>query len=228
MIDMNKIVNYIKTNKYVLLALYLPIYLISFFLIEKYVTGDFWVSYMWLDDYIPFCEYFIIPYVLWYPALFATGIYMLVKKDAEAFKRFMAFIICGFSISIIFCILVPNCQNLRPTVFAHNNIFTKLIKMIYAADTNTNVFPSVHVLGAIVIPLGVFDCSALKSKKFLRVISIILAILITASTVFIKQHSILDIFSAIILALILFLIIYIIIPKVKQHKKSIKSIQKNI
>ena len=60
---------YIQEHKYVLLVLYLPIYLIWFALVERMVpsTEGCFVSYLPLDDKIPFLPGFILAYVLWYP-----------------------------------------------------------------------------------------------------------------------------------------------------------------
>ena len=99
----------LKNYRYVLLVLYVPVYFACFFLIERLVpsTADYWVSYCPLDDLIPFNEYFIIPYYLWYPLLFAVGIYLMIK-DAPEFKRYMYCIMIGFSFCVVFCLLFPN------------------------------------------------------------------------------------------------------------------------
>lgn len=49
---------YIQEHKYVLLVLYVPVYLIWFALAEHMVptTDGCWVSYLPLDDKIPFCR----------------------------------------------------------------------------------------------------------------------------------------------------------------------------
>ena len=57
---------FIEKNKHGLLLLYFAIYLPWFAHLEKTVTTHFHVIHVALDDYIPFCEYFIIPYLLWF------------------------------------------------------------------------------------------------------------------------------------------------------------------
>lgn len=66
---------YIQEHKYVLLVLYLPIYLIWFALVERMVpsTEGCFVSYLPLDDKIPFLPGFILAYVLWYPFFDRSG-----------------------------------------------------------------------------------------------------------------------------------------------------------
>ena len=109
---------YIQEHKYVLLVLYLPIYLIWFALVERMVpsTEGCFVSYLPLDDKIPFLPGFILAYVLWYPFLIVPVVVTLLKDDRRAFIRYAAFIIAGFSISLTICMIWPNCQLLRPSV----------------------------------------------------------------------------------------------------------------
>ncbi|NMA67679.1 MAG: phosphatase PAP2 family protein, partial [Clostridiaceae bacterium] len=175
-------------------------------LAEKHITTDYWVSYIPFDDVIPFLEGFVIFYCLWYPFMILTGLYLLIK-DIPAFERYMWFIIFGFTISITICIIFPNGQDLRPLEFERVNLCTRMVEAIYKADTNTNVLPSMHVVGQLAAAIAVFDSKTLKNS-FIRTITVILTILVCLSTVFIKQHSILDIFAGIAVSIIVWLIVY--------------------
>lgn len=199
-------------HKLVLLtyAIYVPIYIGLFFVVEKLVpeSTDYWVSYMFLDDYIPFREEFIIFYYMWYPALVGMGIFLLINDEAE-YKRYMLSIIITFTFTLIFCLLVPNGQDLRPEVFPRDNIFTHMIAAIYKADTNTNVMPSVHAIGAFLGLISTHRTKEIKNKLSIFVLDL-LWILIAISTCFVKQHSILDIFGSMALCLIVYIVrIYI-------------------
>ena len=195
-----------KENRYLWYILVLPAFLTVFFLEEKLVTGSYWVSYMPLDDVIPFCEYFIIPYVLWYPFLFAVGLYMLLR-DHEGFKKFMTSIALSFFSVSLFFLIFPNGQDLRPASFERSNICTWIIGIIYTVDDNLNVLPSMHVLGALAAAEAVCMCKGLRSRK-IRAAAIVLAVIISVSTTFVKQHSALDVITAIPVAAVIFLIVY--------------------
>ena len=82
------------------------VYLSLFYLAEHLVTKNYWVSYLPIDDQIPFCRFFIVPYCLWHPLLVLMTAY-LIFTDPPAFKRFMLYIGFGFGGSIIFCMLFP-------------------------------------------------------------------------------------------------------------------------
>lgn len=198
---------YIKANKKVLpYFLFLPGYLLAFFLLETFISGNgnYWSSHIFLDDYIPFLEGFVIFYCLWYPFLIVPGLYLFFK-DISEFKKYIWYLICAFAICFAVYILVPNGQDLRPEVFERNNIFTDIVGLIYSADTNTNVFPSMHVAGALGAAAAFFRTDGLKKY---RAASVITAVLICASTVFIKQHSLLDVFGGIAVWLISYIAVY--------------------
>lgn len=198
---------YIKANKKVLpYFLFLPGYLLAFFLLETFISGDgnYWSSHIFLDDYIPFLEGFVVFYCLWYPFLIVPGLYLFFK-DISEFKKYIWYLICAFAICFTVYILVPNGQDLRPAVFERNNIFTDIVGLIYSADTNTNVFPSMHVAGALGAAAAFFRTDGLKKY---RAVSVITAVLICASTVFIKQHSLLDVFGGIAVWLISYIAVY--------------------
>ena len=198
--------DFVRANPHVWLAMYVPVFLLAFALAEHVITPQsaYWRSWVPLDDKIPFLEWFIVPYCLWYPFLAGAGLYALVREPA-AFRRFMYFLMAGFSLSLLICFLIPNGQDLRPQSFQRENIFTWIVAGIYRTDTNTNVFPSMHVVGAIAAAAAVFDCPKLRR---LRVPTVVLAVLISVSTVFVKQHSVLDIAGGLALSLPIGQIIY--------------------
>lgn len=202
---MKIILNWLKSHNYVFLALYLPLYLILYFILEGAITTDYWVSWCPLDGLIPFCSPFVIFYVLWFPLIFMTGLYVLIF-DPETFRRYMWFLAAGFSTSLLVCALFPNGQDMRPALEGAN-MFERLVMSLYANDTNTNVLPSMHVVAAINVVFAFFFSDKLR-KPGLCVFAVAMCVLISASTVLIKQHSILDIFAAVILCTALWPVIY--------------------
>lgn len=208
--------SFILSHKYVLWVLYLPCYLILFYLVEHVVVDDYWVSYLPLDDLIPFNEWFVIPYCMWYPAMAYAGILLLVTQP-DAFRRYMLFMSIGFTFCIVFCLIFPNGQDLRPAVMPRDNILCRLVFRLYSADTNTNVLPSMHVVGAAMVMFGLFE-SKYYQRWWKKLLVFAICFLITISTVFIKQHSILDIFASVILCVLLWLGIYFIPAKVRKRR----------
>ena len=199
-------------------VLFLPGYLLCFFLVEQLVPadGDYWVSYCRLDDYIPFVEGFVIPYCCWYPLLFCVGVYLMIH-DVPEFRRYMWFLIVGCGFSLLFCALFPNGQDLRPAAFPRENVYTHLLAGIYAADTNTNVLPSMHVIGSFAAAVASRRSGLLRRYSPLI---IVIAAGIGLSTVFVKQHSILDVFAGLAVALPIWWWLYL--RKDRKEKKAKK------
>lgn len=180
-------------------ALWLPVYLLSFALLERLPISRYWATQLPIDAHIPFCEWFVIPYCLWYPLLVAVGLYLLLR-DHPAFRRYMTFLALTFFISALIWLLLPNGQDLRPAVMPRDNFLTAVVSGLYSIDTNTNVFPSVHVVGSVGAALAVWDCPTLRRRKPLCHLTDLLAALICVSTVFIKQHAVLDVGGGLALA----------------------------
>jgi len=123
------------------------------------------------------------------------------------------------SICFIIYTLFPNGQDLRPTII-DTDIFSRLIKNIYMIDKPTNSNPSMHVLNSIAVHSVVINSKTFKNNYRIKTISLILMTLIITSTVMIKQHSIIDVISAILLSNIIYLLIYKlnIVKKLKENK----------
>lgn len=192
--------------RHLFLLLFWPVYLSLFVLTEKYVVPVYTV-YSPLDDLIPFCEFFVIPYVLWYACLAFVSLYTLFL-DIPAFKKFYTFLSVTCVITFAIYIIFPNMQNLRPTEFARDNILVDLMKALYSVDTNTNVCPSIHVIFSLGMLFTLWSTKLFKTVK-MRIMLIVITALICMATVFLKQHSVIDVFSGIALSAIVFPFVFI-------------------
>ena len=177
------------------LLLFWPIYGLLFMFVERFYQVDsYYVMYCGLDDLIPFQELFLIPYMFWFVFLVGIIVYTLFY-DIPAFKKTMYFIMLTYGFSILMYLLFPTCQNLRPESFERDNFLTRFMAGFYEFDTNTNVCPSIHVIGSLAVMFGAWHCKDLQHPAWKWSFAIVAA-LISISTVFLKQHSILDVFAA--------------------------------
>lgn len=175
---------------------YLPVYLLLFALAEKHITSGYWVSWCVMDDFIPFVKEFVAIYVLWYPLLVLLALWLL-WKDRRAFAGYARAIIIGFTACIAIFFILPSGQNLRPAALEGGDVFSAMLRGIYSVDTNTNVLPSMHVVGTMAAIAAAFKTQSLRRPA--RIFVLVLGVLINASTVLIKQHSALDVFAGIAL-----------------------------
>lgn len=211
-----KLTAFVKKYSHAWVLLYGFLYLPWFFYLENRRGVRYYYIHSPLDDCIPFVEYFIVPYLLWFLFIAATALYFFFT-DKKGFYKLAAFLCSGMTIFLIICTVFPNAQNLRPDSFAHDNIFTQLVGYIYHADTPTNVLPSIHVFNSIGAVVAISRSEALKKHRLVQWGSYILATLIILSTVFLKQHSVTDVIAAFAMACILYPLIY-----VAQEKRALK------
>lgn len=213
---MQAIKQFFKTHPHAWWGFYLPVYLAAFFIIEHFITDNYWATQTVLDSYVPFCEWFIFPYVSWSPLLVVLGVY-LILKDGEGFRRYMWYIMVTFTTAVVFCILIPNGQDLRPAVMEHHNLAAWLVEYTYSIDTNTNVFPSVHVVGVIDAWFAIWHTRGLKKRAW-RWSTAVYGVLVIASTMFIKQHAVIDVLAGLVVGFLGNYIVYGIIGRRRDRR----------
>ncbi|MBE5940349.1 MAG: phosphatase PAP2 family protein [Lachnospiraceae bacterium] len=221
----DKIKFIIKKYGHVWTASYIFLYLPWFLWLERTVTpqSDYFNIHIWIDDIIPFNEVFVIPYLLWFLYVPVSMAYIALRSKKEFYKASI-YLFVGMSICLFICTIWPNGQDLRiENLDVNKNIFTAIVGMIYHSDTNTNVFPSIHSFNSFAIFMMLFK-SEYISGKFRKPVLIstgILTALIIASTVILKQHSIVDAIGGVGLGIIMYILVYVINWK-KLFKKSKK------
>lgn len=176
------------------------VYFILYFLTENLIPAeDCYPVWCPLDDIIPFNELFVIPYVGWYVLIVISLGYFLLYH-VENFKGLQTYIMITQGLAMVCYILWPSRQDLRPTEFPRENVLTWIMGIIYSADTNTGVCPSLHVAYS----LGIAS-AWLKEKSaawYVKTIVVIFVVLVCLSVAFTKQHSVVDIFAALPVCLI--------------------------
>lgn len=189
------------------LIVYAIIYLTWFVWLEQNVTKNYKVIHVALDDYIPFCEWFVIPYFLWF-AYVSIVVLWLFFKNKDDYYRACIFLFTGMTIFLLISTLFPNGQHLRPHIMPRDNVLTALVSYLYSTDTPTNLWPSIHVYNSLGAHFAVVKNPALARKKWVRIGSFVLCTSIILSTMFIKQHSVFDVVTAFIMAAIMYGITY--------------------
>ncbi|KYH29306.1 MULTISPECIES: phosphatase PAP2 family protein [Clostridium] len=204
---MNYIRRFIKGNMHFLyLLLFVPLILVFCFC-EKFITPKY-IIHSKYDDYIPFIKFFIVPYMFWFVYM-AIGFVYFGLKSRKDFIKLFKFIFFGMSVSYVIFILFPNWQNMRP-ILKDKDVFSVVVGFIYSVDSSTNVFPSIHVINSIGVNIAICESSLFIERKSIKILSSLVMILICASTVFIKQHSLIDVIGGIVLSAVLYVCIYYI------------------
>lgn len=187
--------------------LFWPVFGLLFLLVERVWIRDYYTP-IWcaLDEAVPFCEVFLIPYLFWFVFLLGIHLYTLLY-DTESFRKLMQYIILTYLAAILIYIIFPNCQGLRPVEFERDNLFTRFLAGLYQIDTNTNVCPSIHVMGSVAVAACAWHSKPLSSSGW-RFAFCAVAALISVSTVFLKQHSVVDVMVALPICAVVYVLVY--------------------
>ncbi len=198
---------YMKYKHGIPLIIYMAVYLGWFTWLEKRSQKDYTLIHVGADDYIPFCEVFVVPYFLWFAYVAAVVLFLFLKNRQE-FSRACVFLFTGMTIFLIISTLWPNGHHLRPAVMPRDNIFTQAVSFLWKMDTPTNLWPSIHVYNSMGAHFAVMSSAGFRNRKGIRIASGILAFSIILSTMFIKQHSVFDVTTGIILGTVMYVLVY--------------------
>lgn len=155
------------------------------------------------DGFIPFLPVFILPYIIWYAFILGYLLYFWYK-DTRVYLKTLSVIVIGelvcFVIYFFFQTTVP-----RPDLVG-NGILIDLVGMIYNHDRPYNAFPSIHVLTTFAILLGNIN---IKNKHIFHSVFVpVMGTLIIISTLFVKQHYILDMLGSMFLTSFIYGIVF--------------------
>jgi hypothetical protein len=156
-----------------------------------------------IDSMIPFMKIFIIPYVAWYVFIFIVMMCLFLKDRDVYYTTVISYnlgLIASYITFFFFQTTVP-----RPEVIG-SDVLSKMVLAIYGADQPYNCFPSIHVLTSFLMVKAV-SISKIKTKFTLLGVWLS-AIIIIISTLFVKQHVILDAVLGVIYADIIFRVVY--------------------
>lgn len=168
----------------------------------KYITN---VAF---DNRIPFVKEFVIPYILLFPYI-AYGIIYTGMHSKKNYYKLIVFLAGSMALSCAIYAMFPNGQTLRPVVKG-NDVFSVLVRFIYASDTPTDVCPSMHVIDAIAVNTALFNTDAFSKHRCLKALSFVTMIFMCLSTVLIKQHAIFDVFCGLITAAVFYFALYLL------------------
>ncbi|MFQ9515984.1 MAG: phosphatase PAP2 family protein [Eubacterium sp.] len=209
----NKLKKEFRKYKHTWPLLYVFIYMPWFLILEYNFPADYpglHIIHCALDDMIPFCEFFVIPYLLWFLYIPAVFLFLFYHSKNE-FYRICAYEFTGMTICLLIYTLFPNGLELRLTDINRSNILIDIVQFLYNSDTPTNVCPSIHVFATISAHVCLIKSphmKELKSRQKIKRFSLILTVLICLSTMFLKQHSVIDVICGALLSIGLYFVVF--------------------
>ncbi|MGN0661693.1 MAG: phosphatase PAP2 family protein [Faecalibacterium sp.] len=173
---------------------YWILYLIWFFALDLTIKEPKYILHARLDDAIPFCEWFVLPYCSWF-ILLAAVLALLWWNDTASYDKLCLMMFSGMTFCLIVYMIWPNGVDLRPAAetLGRHNLAMSLMRLIWAADSSNNVCPSIHCQSTACMALAFSYSSLAAGRPWLRAAAWAWAGLICLSTVFTKQHSVIDV-----------------------------------
>lgn len=157
--------------------------------VRRFPLHDFAIPFDWS---IPIIPAFSVPYLLYLPYLFFTVTYGIIAT--QEWKRIAASVLvvqlAACAVYLLYQTHVP-----RPAV-PDDVLFGRLLRFIYAYDQPYNTFPSLHVAQSLVC---LYWWRRLDVRWFPAAGT--LTVLILLSTVFLKQHVVVDVGAGAALAM---------------------------
>lgn len=182
---------FLVTFVFIVLAAYGYFYANEVNLAVERSGGAFTVIKTQWDDWIPFVKEFIYPYYIYFP-------FMLLVVPISTTRLQFYHVVTAFAIlettAISTFIMFPT-KMVRPVIepidFTHYLVYS-----MYSLDPGYNLLPSLHVGHSVLVTVFFY---VYKRKFFIPVL--IIGLSICLSTVFIKQHFVIDIPFGILYAL---------------------------
>ena len=154
-----------------------------------------------IDGHIPFVPAFVYIYVLWFPLILLFPL-ALFQADPMAYARYQTAIVLDIALSL-FCYLVYPTSFARPK--APNTVSGRAMKLVFRGSyKGLNCAPSMHCSMCYLVLHFVGSTSGLPLA--VTAIAAPIALGIVISTLFTKQHVVIDVLSAIPLAAVCILI----------------------
>ncbi len=157
------------------------------------------------DALFPYTPVWAIAYI----GSFAFWFYLyttVAKESPEAAYRLVAADFCGKLVCLIFFIVLPT-TIVRPEGEEIGTGFGAfLIRIIYWTDDPTNLFPSLHCFIAWLGTRYIFEAKKPRYRVLNSMLCVIGSLMVFASTLYTKQHVIVDVYAGVALAEICFLI----------------------
>jgi membrane-associated phospholipid phosphatase len=146
------------------------------------------------DQAIPFIKYFALPYVVWIFYIYVCLLYFFKKDLTVYYRALLTYIVCTLTCYVVYSFFQTTVP--RPDLTG-DDPFTWLVNYIYDRDEPYNCFPSIHCLSSYMVMRLVWT-SSFRNKWNVTLITG-MSTLIILSTLFMKQHVILDALAGILL-----------------------------
>ena len=148
-----------------------------------------------VDRSIPFVPEFLVIYFGCY-VFWAVNYILIARQDRRSVYQFFTGDSISRCVCLVFFLAFPT-TNTRPLITG-SGLWNQAALWLYSIDAADNLFPSIHCLVSWFCYLGIRGRKEIP--RWYQSVSMVIAILVFASTLLTKQHVIVDVAGGILLA----------------------------
>jgi len=176
--------------------------LVVYFIAANYYLGKPHIPAIPIDYKIPYIEFFVIIYIYaFYTLLVLTDLYYALIQTGK-FRKYLFAATLNVTLACLIYIVFPT-RNIIQAGNLPNTFLSELMQKYYEADVAMNCLPSLHVASSILSALFLYE----DARKEYGWMALTTAILVSISTIFVRQHYVLDIPAGILHALFVYWVI---------------------
>ena len=150
-----------------------------------------------VDDKIPFLPWTVLPYCFWFP-LIAFYPLAIFQTDPYSYCGYLMTMVVEIVLSVV-CYLVYPTSFQRPV--PPDGFWGTFMKFIYRGSyRGLNCAPSLHCSSCFLVIY--VSCTCVGMNLGVRIFTILIAVMIVLSTLTTKQHTLIDVLTAVPLFLI--------------------------
>ena len=178
---------------------WLVVYLGLFLYLEIVEPEEVFLISCGVDRWIPCLPGFVFIYLSWFPYILVCAWLAIRNLSGEEYREVVFVLMAGMNVFLLISYVWPTGLDLREgIVYDLGTVSGRLLRFVQTVDTPKSVFPSMHVYVTLVL-----QYSLELQRKRLPLWGIwagrLLAAGIILSTMFTKQHSVVDVTGAIVL-----------------------------
>lgn len=192
---------FLRTNEQLLIGLLMfGIWAAGYFSISHVVEGHSasTLPELDLDDRIPFIPEFVFIYLSIYPLFLLPFFYI---RNAAFFRVFSWAYITVMVVCYATYLTYPVAM-MRPSL-EESSFSTWALRIVYNTDKPVNCFPSMHVAMSLLASLTIMEVHRVRG-----LLALLLTLFIAISTLFIKQHYVMDVVAGMMLTLFVYMLYF--------------------
>ena len=150
-----------------------------------------------VDDKIPFLPWTVLPYCFWFPMIVFYPL-IVFRTDPHSYCGYLTTMVMEIVLSIV-CYLIYPTSFQRPV--PPDGFWGNFMKFVYHSSyRGLNCAPSLHCSSCFLVICVSFTCAGMS--LWVRGFTVSIAIMIVLSTLTTKQHTLIDVLTAVPLFLI--------------------------